>query len=50
MTKEGLMRACYVVKFMLADRYDIRNAYFKLFGRLVLIADNEQQTDLWYEL
>ena len=32
-TKEGLMRACYVVKFMLADRYDIRNAYFKLFWK-----------------
>ena len=47
MTDLGLSRACYEVKFLLASRYDIRNIYYKLYGRIVLIGDNEQQTSLF---
>ena len=32
---------------MLASRYDIRNAMYKLYIRVALIGDVEQQTDLW---
>ena len=32
---------------MLASRYDIRNAYYKFFGRIALIGDGEQQTSLY---
>ena len=45
-TDEGVKRACYVVKYMMASRYDSRNAYYKLYGRIAIIADSEQQTSL----
>ena len=47
MTEEGLRRACYVVRFMLASRYDIRNTMYKFYIRVALIGDDEQTTSLW---
>lgn len=35
-----------MVYFMMASRYDIRNAYYKQSGRVALIADNEGTTSL----
>ena len=34
---KSLQRACYVLMFMLADRYDIRNAFYKFYGRVGII-------------
>ena len=45
-TDIGLRRACYVAKNLLGCRYDLRNAMYKLFARLALIADNEEITNL----
>lgn len=45
-TDEGMHRACYEVAFMMGPRYDLRNACYKMFCRLALIGDNEQQCDL----
>jgi hypothetical protein len=45
-TDEGLKRACYVVRYLFASRYDARNAYYKVYGRIALIADDQQQTSL----
>uniref|UniRef100_A0A2C9LZT2 ShKT domain-containing protein n=1 Tax=Biomphalaria glabrata TaxID=6526 RepID=A0A2C9LZT2_BIOGL len=38
----AMRRACYVLRFMLADHYSIRQTYFKLFGRLVVIGPGEK--------
>ena len=46
-TDEGLKRACYVVRALFGSRYDIRSAYYKMFGRVALIGDSEQQTSLY---
>ena len=46
MSDVGMRRACYIVRFLLADRWDLRNVYYKLWGRVALIADAEQQTSL----
>ena len=46
-TDDGLSRACYVVKLMLASRFDVRNTIYKYYIRVALIGDDEQLTDLW---
>ncbi|CAH1802796.1 unnamed protein product, partial [Owenia fusiformis] len=42
----ALQRACYVLRFMLADRYDVRNAFYKSSGRVALIATSEGTTSI----
>ena len=43
---DGMKQACYLTRFMFADWPSVRNAYFKLHGRVALIADTEQTTDI----
>ena len=38
---DALKRACYVVRFMLADRYDVRDALYKRHGRVGVIGVRE---------
>lgn len=38
---DALKRACYVVRFMLADRYDVRNELYRRHGRVGVIGVNE---------
>ena len=47
MTDEGLRRACYTLRLLLASRYDIRNTMYKFYIRVALIGDDEQVTSLW---
>lgn len=42
----ALSRACYVLRFLLADRRDLREAYYKSFGRVAVIGRNEQLEDI----
>lgn len=42
----ALQRACYVVRFMLADRKDIRDAIYDHYGRVGVIGVNEETTDI----
>ena len=46
MSDDAVRRACYVVRFLLADHYDIRNAFYKNFGRFGVIGRNEAMTDI----
>lgn len=41
-----MKRACYVARYMLGGRYDIRQSYYKNHGRISLIADNEYTTTI----
>ncbi len=41
LTNDALQRACYVVRFLFADRYDIRNSYYRMYGRFALMAASE---------
>lgn len=34
----AISRACYVLRFLLADRSDLREAYFRSYGRVAIIA------------
>ena len=38
---EALQRACYVVRFLFADRRDLRESYYKNFGRFAIMSVNE---------
>ena len=40
MPDAALSRACYVLRFLLADRADLRQAYYKYFGRVAIIPRN----------
>ena len=42
----ALKRACYVVRFAFADRYDVRNGYYKNYGRVALMGVNEVTTHI----
>ena len=48
MKDETLRRACYTVRFMLADREDIRRAQYFNGGRIVIMAEYplEKTTDV----
>ena len=35
-----------MVRFILADRYDIRNSYYKKYGRFALMGVNEYTTNI----
>ena len=41
---EALKRACYVLRFLLADRQDLRHAFYSAHGRVAVIATGEQIT------
>lgn len=45
---EGLMRACHVVRVLLASRYDIRNALYKLFVKVALIGTVDAVVNILY--
>ena len=34
----ALRRACYVLRFLLADRKDLRQAYYRSYGRVAVVA------------
>jgi len=42
----GLNRACYVVRFLLADRPRLRQSLYKNYGRLGIMAENEGTTTI----
>ncbi len=42
----ALQRACYVLRFLLADRADLRQAFYKAHGRIAVIGDTERITTL----
>ena len=42
----ALSRACYVLRFLLADRDDIRRAYYKSYGRVVVIGRDQTLHDV----
>lgn len=41
-----MKRACYVVRFVFADRPELRNSYYKMYGRFALMATTEVTTDI----
>ena len=45
-TEQGLRRACYTMCFLFACRYDLRDFYYRIWGKAALIGDGEQQTNL----
>ena len=42
----ALVRACYVLRFLLADRTDIRQAFYKSYGRVAIIAGSDVIGDI----
>lgn len=42
----ALQRACYVLRFLLADHSEIRKSFYKLYGRVGIMASTEQTTDI----
>lgn len=42
----ALQRACYVLRFLLADRLDVRLGYYKRYGYVAVIGQNETMTSL----
>jgi hypothetical protein len=50
-TDEALKRACYVLRFLLADREDLRLAFYTGHGRVAVIASREDLTllpEYWF--
>ena len=43
---EALQRMCYVARFLLADRYDVRNLYYRNYGRFAVMSKVEVTTDI----
>jgi len=46
LSDSALQRACYVARFLLADRYDLRNSYYQMYGRFALMGVNEVTLDI----
>ena len=46
MSNDALKRACYTVRFLFADRPELRSAYFKNYGRFALVAIGERTTQI----
>lgn len=46
MSDLALSRACYTVAAMLAGRYDIRDALFKNWVRVLIMAESEKMNHL----
>jgi len=43
---KALRRACHITRFLFADRYDLRNSFYKNEGRFAVIAIREQTTTI----
>lgn len=43
---DALKRACYVVRFLLADNQGVRESYYKLSGRVAIMASHEVTTSI----
>eukprot|EP00058_Branchiostoma_floridae_P010627 XP_002596115.1 hypothetical protein BRAFLDRAFT_66156 [Branchiostoma floridae] len=43
---DALRRCCYDVLFMLADRRDLRDSYFNVYGRAAIMAESEVTLDI----
>lgn len=43
---KALTRACHIARFLFADRYDLRNGFYRNQGRFAVIAINEQTTTI----
>ena len=41
LSDEALRRACYTVRFLFADRPDVRQAYYEAYGRFAIMATTE---------
>lgn len=46
MPDTALSRACYVLRFLLSDRLDLRTSYYKSHGRVVVIGQQETVADI----
>ena len=42
----ALSRACYVLRFLLSDRADLRRAYYKSYGRVAVIGSQQTLSDV----
>jgi len=42
----AISRACYVLRFLLADRADLRRAYYKSFGRVAVVGRRQTLSDI----
>jgi hypothetical protein len=42
----ALSRACYVLRFLLADRADLRQAYYEAFGRVAVVGRRQTLADI----
>lgn len=45
-SNSALSRACYVLRFLLADRSDLRRVYYKAGGRVVVVGRRETLADI----
>ena len=46
LSDSALQRACYTVRFLLADIYAVRNSYYKMYGRFALMGVRELTTHI----
>ena len=46
MSDAAVKRACYVLRFLLADRDDLRRAYYKSHGRVVVVGRDQNLHDI----
>jgi len=42
----AISRACYVLRFLLSDRADLRRAYYKSYGRVAVIGRRQTLSDV----
>jgi len=42
----AVSRACYVLRFLLSDRPDLRRAYYKSYGRVAVIGRRQMLSDV----
>lgn len=42
----AVSRACYVLRFLLSDRPDLRRAYYKSYGRVAVIGRRQTLSDV----
>jgi len=43
---DAMKRACYVVRFVLADRNDVRQIFYQRYGRVAIIAGGSKLSDI----
>jgi len=42
----AISRACYVLRFLLSDRADLRRAYYKSYGRVAVLGRRQMLSDV----